>query len=71
MNASITYGFAEARILANNAGIIDSGTTYIALATGAYLECSDRSLSNQCSIDAYNAYEAATGAQMDRANNHP
>jgi len=46
IDASITYGFAEEPILANCAGIFDSINTFITLPTGAYIECSDYSLSN-------------------------
>jgi len=44
IDASITYG--DAPILANNAGIVDTGATFIEMATGAYLACSECSSSD-------------------------
>src|SRR6267154_3479877 len=66
INAGITYG--NAPILANNAGIVDTGATFISMVTGAYLECRECSSSHQCSIDAYDAYQDATGADVDPRN---
>ena len=59
---SITYGAGT--ILMDKAGVVDTGTTGILLATGTCLECSKCSLFNQSSIDAFNAYKDATGAVL-------
>ena len=53
--------------MSTTAGIVDNGSMLIFIATGAYLEFNECSLSDQCSIDAFTMYQTATGATVDQA----
>ena len=72
INASFGYGDGEGAINLNTtAGVVDSGDTFLALATGK-LPCDSGSyptcgLSQSSTIDPYNLYVKATGAVLDDA----
>jgi len=66
VDQSISYG--SKTILGTSAGIVDTGTTLVMLATGSYtnmLHCSHLITDTMCFLDAFNAYQAATGGVPD------
>ena len=75
INQTISYGSSNVPILSNNAGITDTGTTLILIASGKHHSYNiigdlpqDATLSGlflTFFLDAFQAYQAATGAEAD------
>jgi len=61
INQTISYGATS--ILSNTAGIIDTGTTLILIATGRYVAYNNESYSYYS--DAFDKYQTATGGTLD------
>jgi len=62
INQAISYGATP--ILNNTAGIVDSGTTLIYIATGRHLACDSEVLLTHYP-DAFDKYQTATGGILD------
>ena len=69
INQTISYGDADVLVLPNTAGITDTGTTLLLLATGmpSFLICpSFGFVDNAVVSDAFKVYQNLTGAVMDK-----
>jgi hypothetical protein len=69
IDQSITYGSGGESILSSTAGIVDTGTTLVLIATGSALSPSKYLGSGadfEASPDAFQKYQKATGATLDK-----